>query len=110
MKCDGCSKDVAIYYVANGGKYCEGCYVPEKPSQTFDKLYNFVDYNTTGKPVEIRSKSQWRSHLKKHGLHDDIRQAPRKETEFFDSNKHFTQQREQKRSEIKSILRETFKR
>ncbi len=38
--------------------------------------YKFIDYNTTGKPVEINSKSQWDRHLKAHGLNDDVSNAP----------------------------------
>lgn len=34
--------------------------------------YDFIDYNTTGKPVQINSKRQWNRHLKEHGLHDDV--------------------------------------
>ena len=34
--------------------------------------YDFVDYNTTGKPVKINSKRQWQQHLKSHGLNDDV--------------------------------------
>lgn len=34
--------------------------------------YDFVDFNTTGKPVKINSKRQWQQHLKQHGLHDDV--------------------------------------
>ena len=110
MKCDGCFREVSIYYVSDGKKYCEVCYVPETPSRSFDRLYQFVDYNTTGKPVEIRSKSQWQKHLKKHGLHDDIKQSVRKQSEYFDTDKYFAKQRDKKRSEMKDILRETFKR
>ena len=43
-----------------------------------DRLYNFIDYNTTGRPVVINSKGQWKRHLKQHGLHDDISQSPMK--------------------------------
>ena len=109
MKCDGCFRDVMTYYVVEGKKYCEVCYIPEKPNQTFDRLYNFIDVNTTGKPVEIRSKSQWRSHLKKLGLHDDIKQSPRKSTELFDSEKYFASQKQQRRIEMNNILREAIR-
>lgn len=40
--------------------------------------YDFIDYNTTGKPVAIKSKRQWQNHLKKHGLHDDVPNTPLK--------------------------------
>jgi hypothetical protein len=39
-------------------------------------MYNFVDYNTTGRPVVINSKTQWRNHLKAHGLNDDVKNDP----------------------------------
>lgn len=41
--------------------------------QTFkDQLYNFTDYHSTGKPIVIHSKKQWKSHLKKNGLTDNF--------------------------------------
>lgn len=40
---------------------------------TKDKLFEFVDYNTTGKPVVINSKGQWKKHLKSLGMHDDVK-------------------------------------
>ncbi len=40
--------------------------------------YDFIDYNTTGKPVEIKSKRQWDNHLKAHGLNDDVPNTPPK--------------------------------
>ena len=42
---------------------------------TPDRLYNFVDFHTTGKPVVIHSKRQWKRHLKKLGMTDDIKQG-----------------------------------
>jgi putative FmdB family regulatory protein len=32
-----------------------------------DKLYDFVDVHTTGKPIHFTSKKQWESHLKERG-------------------------------------------
>lgn len=37
-----------------------------------DKLWEFTDVHITGKPVEIRSKGQWKNHLKTHRKHDDV--------------------------------------
>lgn len=39
--------------------------------------YDFIDYNTTGKPVLIRSKKEWNNHLKKYGLNDDVPNDPK---------------------------------
>lgn len=39
-------------------------------------LYDFVDFNTTGKPVRIHTKRQWQQHLQNHGLNDDIQNTP----------------------------------
>lgn len=39
--------------------------------------YDFLDYNTTGKPVKINNKKQWQQHLKKHGLNDDVPNDPK---------------------------------
>lgn len=40
-------------------------------------VYDFVDYNTTGRPVKINTKRQWQQHLKAHGLNDDIPNDPK---------------------------------
>ena len=39
-------------------------------------MYNFVDMNTTGRPVPISGRRQWREHLKAHGLNDDVKNDP----------------------------------
>lgn len=45
-------------------------------------MYNFVDFNTTGRPVPINSKTQWRNHLKAHGLNDDVKNDPYTKSEL----------------------------
>ena len=45
-------------------------------------MYNFVDFNTTGQPVVINSKTQWREHLRKHGLNDDVKNDPYTKSEL----------------------------
>lgn len=56
------------------GQECFECI--EEDSEVFyaskDKLWEFTDYHTTGKPVEIRSKRQWYQHLKQLNMHDDV--------------------------------------
>ena len=52
---------------------------------TKDKLYEFVDINTTGKPLEFRTKGQWNKHLKKLGMHDDCKQSARGRDEIMRS-------------------------
>lgn len=44
------------------------------PNTHRDLAYNFVDVNTTGKPIQFSSKGQWKRHLKSLGLTDDIPQ------------------------------------
>lgn len=71
-----------------------------------DKLYEFVDIHSTGKPVEIRSKGQWQKHLKKHGLHDDVPQRSITEKDFKSSVKEDVNS---KREIYKSMIREEMK-
>lgn len=44
--------------------------------------YDFVDFNTTGKPVVINNKKQWKEHLRRHGLHDDVKNTPYTKSEI----------------------------
>src|SRR5258708_34517216 len=61
-----------------------------------DKAFSFVDYNTTGKPVEIRSKGQWKKHLKSHGLHDDVSNSPIKFNDLKPEQSAFDKQKAKK--------------
>jgi len=83
--CSDCHLPIenAVYKI-NGEPYCKVCF-GKKPSlrqrlgitdfnfnTTKDKLFDFVDNKNFRKPVEIRSKGQWKRELKKHGLTDDV--------------------------------------
>lgn len=72
-------------------------------------MYNFTDFNTTGKPVVINSKTQWRDHLKKHGLNDDVKNDPytKSELEAKVQKKNFD--KEIRRKEIKRSVVEVYK-
>lgn len=67
--------------------------------------YDFVDINTTGKPVRIHSKRQWKQHLKKLNLTDDFQQSSKGKT-----YKSLTDTFEPTpREEIKKTIRDRFK-
>lgn len=106
-KCTGCGIDVLTYWVNDYKPFCFDCYVPERPKSTFDKLYEFVDYNTTGKPVVIESKSQWRRHLKKLGLHDDVSNSPLKMNDLV-QYKEGRYEKEKRRKEYKKVLTQSY--
>ncbi len=42
------------------------------PLKPLSGLYDFVDRHVTGIPTRIRSKHQWKDHLKRHGMTDDF--------------------------------------
>lgn len=67
-----------------------------------DKLYDFVDVNTTGKPIKFTSKGQWQRHLKKTGLTDDIPQRPIKANEIKTGGNVYEKQK--KKKEYKELL------
>lgn len=72
-------------------------------------MYNFVDHNTTGKPVVINSKTQWRNHLKSRGLTDDIDQGtPKKDSlKLFKSSENKEQKRKVYKESVAQALKET---
>jgi putative FmdB family regulatory protein len=84
--------------------YCglESQKVISLPNTHKDLLYNFVDVNTTGKPVPIHSKGQWKKHLKSIGQTDDIPQGPLKHNELKPMKKEKT--KEDRRKEYKSVV------
>ncbi|MDD5387590.1 MAG: hypothetical protein PHQ22_10395 [Sulfuricurvum sp.] len=82
--CRNCSTPIMnTVYRHNGDDLCRACF-NARPAvhidnsaingflTTKDKLFDFIDVHTTGKPVAIRSKRQWEKHIKSLGLHDDI--------------------------------------
>lgn len=114
-----CSKCEHTFEVAHGMTEkpfitCEKCYAPcyklisYNVNKSEDKLWEFTDINSTGKPIEIRSKGQWQKHLKRHGLHDDIPQRPITEKDFK-LNKENEYDKQKKRDFISSAIREEMK-
>ena len=72
-----------------------------------DKLYEFTDVNTTGKPIQFSSKGQWQRHLKRLGLHDDVKQhrsAEEIKNSFEKRNKFHPVPRE----ELKKAILESY--
>lgn len=59
-----------------------------------NSMYDFVDQDTTGKPMRFTSKRAWRTHLKSKGLTDDIPQS-------VPNAKHLKPYREGKSKETK---------
>jgi hypothetical protein len=94
-RCQKCQQELYnVLYRRNGYPYCKDCFSAQAPLKRVfsdtegffytskDKLFEF----TAGwfkKDIEIRSKGQWKRFMKQHGLHDDIKQSPRKENEFI---------------------------
>ncbi len=82
-------------------------------------LYDFIDHNTTGRPVRISSKRQWQQHLKAHGLNDDVSNKPPrmedlKEGVAVDKNKMKSETRKAiveavKDKKFKSEIKKTIK-
>lgn len=75
-----------------------------------DKLWEFTDVNTTGKPVQINSKGQWQRHLKKLGLNDDVKQGRSKEetyNSFMDKSRFKPVPREELKKTILNAYQET---
>lgn len=72
-------------------------------------MYNFVDFNTTGQPVVINSKTQWRNHLKQHGLNDDVKNDPYTKSELEAKVRKRSSDKETRRKEIKKSVVEVYK-
>lgn len=68
-------------------------------------LYDFVDINTTGQPVRIHNKRQWKEHLKKHGLNDDVKNSPMTKSDLEGMDRKEQHKKDYRRKEIKSSLR-----
>lgn len=72
-------------------------------------MYSFVDYNTTGKPVVINSKTQWKNHIKKYGLIDDIKNDPLTKSDIENIQRKELRKKEDNRKEIKKKVIEVYK-
>lgn len=88
--CSECGSFDKVDYTVNNSCFCLNCF-GKRPSlarrfgldendigifnTNKDRLYDFVDVHTTGKPIRFTSKRQWKNHLKARGLSDDIPQG-----------------------------------
>jgi hypothetical protein len=87
--CCKCLMPCEVVFKYNGDSFCKECFgkLPSKIQHgnfgkfmtSKDKMWEFTDIHTTGKPVEIRSKEQWKKHIKKLGLNDDVKQSRKPE-------------------------------
>lgn len=112
--CVECKNQTDAIYKYNGDALCKDCF-SLKPNKgisletsfltTRDKLFEFTDYNTTGKPVEIRTKGQWKKHLKKLGMHDDCDKVTR--LEDIKPEKQEKMSREERNNLIGSDLKQS---
>jgi putative FmdB family regulatory protein len=64
-----------------------------------DKLFDFVDVHTTGKPIHFSSKRQWESHLKQHGKYQLTKE----------DIKRLKEPRKEKKSDYKSVVETAWK-
>jgi DNA topoisomerase VI subunit B len=75
--CEDCGNGIEDYVRKINGKIlCRSCFVKSNKVGRIKysdiQLWDFVTPHTTGKPVYIQSKRQWKQHLKEHNLHDDV--------------------------------------
>jgi len=95
---------------------CEACggmarKILTLPNTNKDLAYNFIDTNTTGRPIQITSKGQWKKHLKKLGLTDDFSQAVPKHSELKQIRKQESKESriEGHKKVIETVLRDSGK-
>ena len=67
--------------------------------------YDFVDINSTGKPIHFHSKRQWKDHLKRHNLTDNFQQSSKGKTYKSIQDKY----KPLSHKEIKETMIERFK-
>lgn len=72
-------------------------------------MYNFVDFNTTGKPVVINSKTQWKNHLKNLGLHDEVQNDPYSKSQVESKARQRGEDKISQRKKIKESVVEVYK-
>lgn len=90
-KCRECNSDIInTIFRINGDELCQSCF-SKRPSKiksfidgnefhtSKDGLWDFIDVDTTGKPIRFTSKRQWKQHLKSRGMHDDVKICKRVE-------------------------------
>jgi hypothetical protein len=64
-------------------------------------MYDFVDYNTTGTPIRITSRTQWKNHLKAHGLNDDVKNDPLTKSDVENMQRKEVRKKEENRRKIR---------
>jgi predicted nucleic acid-binding Zn ribbon protein len=74
-----------------------------------NNLYDFVDYKTTGQPVKISSKRQWKEHLRKLNMNDDVKNDPYTKSDVEAIQRREMRKKEAKRREIKKDVIEVIK-
>lgn len=120
-ECDVCNVKREVFHMASERpiikcKICKGrCFKLISTGAMFcgvngrADMYDFVDFNTTGKPVVINSKTQWRNHLKKVGLNDDVKNDPYTKSEIEAKLQKRSHDKEKARKEIKKSVVEVYK-
>ena len=78
------------------------------PNTNKDLAYNFVDTNTTGRPLQFTSKGQWKKHLKGLGLTDDFPQSvpKRNDLKLLKNEPSKAERVEGHKKVIETVLRE----
>jgi len=87
--CKECNQEAKAVYKYNGDYLCKECFLKKPSKNSFgninthkDLAYNFTTEVFDGKPVVIRSKRQYRTLLKQHGMADASIKECRQEAEF----------------------------
>ena len=91
------------YCLANG-KHGVAYRIISLPHTHKDKLFSFTDIHTTGKPVQINSKGEWKRHLKKLGMNDDIPQRPLKDHEVKDMTVNRNFDKKKRHEDLKKAI------
>lgn len=107
-QCDRCDDIFEVHHPMNERPivHCEICgalasKLISLPHTHKDLLYNFIDVDTTGKPIQFNTKGQWKKHLKSRGLTDDIPQSAPRMEDLKPMRSEKT--KEQKRKEYKEV-------
>lgn len=113
-QCSDCEEIQEVVHSMNDTPriYCQNCdaicyKLLSLPHTHKDRLYSFVDVDTTGKPIQFNSKGQWKSHLKSKGLTDDIPQSAPKMNELKPLRNQ--KSKEQKRKEYQDVAVKVLK-
>lgn len=97
--------------------YWGKCYFEKDPNKeskfvnltSKDKLYDFVDIHSTGKPIHFTSKGQWKRHLKKLGRTDDFDQGKKLRMEDLKKDSSTVYDKQKRHQEIKKMCGELYR-